>query len=80
MSTEDFLNTKKWQSKYKKFGYSPKLIFGIAKTKKQLLFSLSFFLTVMASEILFNHPPPPLVNSIIGIFFVTSLFLKLLII
>tara|TARA_X000001036_G_scaffold309669_1_gene288358 strand:- start:170 stop:817 length:648 start_codon:yes stop_codon:yes gene_type:complete len=56
MSTEDFLNTKKWQLKYKKFGYNPKLIFGIAKTKKQLLFSLSFFLTVMASEILFNQP------------------------
>ncbi len=47
---------KLWQARYKPFDYNPKLIFANSKTKKDVLFSLSFFLVIMTIEILFNQP------------------------
>ncbi len=48
--------TRFWQVKYKQNDYNPKLIFKDSKSKKDILFSLSFFLVMMAIEILFNQP------------------------
>ena len=47
---------KLWQLKYKSIDYNPKSVFSNAKSKKDVLFSLSFFLVIMAVEILFNQP------------------------
>jgi len=52
----DIIEAQKWQLNYKHYDYNPKLIFKNAKTKNNALFSLSFFLMIMASEILFNQP------------------------
>ena len=52
----DIIEAQKWQLNYKQYDYNPKLIFKNAKTKNNALFSLSFFLMIMASEILFNQP------------------------
>ncbi len=47
---------QKWQLKYKHHDYKPRYIFKNSSTKNNALFSLSFFLMIMASEILFNQP------------------------
>ena len=47
---------QKWQLKYKHHDYNPHYIFKNSSTKNNALFSLSFFLMIMASEILFNQP------------------------
>ena len=47
---------KFWQAKYQRKDYNPKLIFNDSKSKKDILFSLSFFLVMMTIEILFNQP------------------------
>ena len=47
---------KYWQEKYRQKDYNPKLIFKDSKSKKDILFSLSFFLVIMTIEILFNQP------------------------
>ena len=47
---------KFWQAKYQQKDYNPKLIFKDSKSKKDVLFSLSFFLVMMTIEILFNQP------------------------
>ncbi|MBS91565.1 MAG: hypothetical protein CMM95_00735 [Rickettsiales bacterium] len=52
----DVIEAQKWQLKYKNQDYNPKLIFKNSRTKTNALFSLSFFLMIMASEILFNQP------------------------
>ena len=51
-----FEEAKLWQLKYSQKDYNPKLIFNDSKSKKDILFSLSFFLVMMAIEILFNQP------------------------
>ena len=54
-----FKETKKaieWKKKYGSTNFKPKLIFSSQNTKENLIFSLSFFVMVMASEILFNQP------------------------
>ena len=45
-----------WKKKYGSTNFKPKLIFSSQNTKENLIFSLSFFVMVMASEILFNQP------------------------
>ena len=45
-----------WKKKYGHTNFKPKLIFSSQNTKENLIFSLSFFVMVMASEILFNQP------------------------
>lgn len=45
-----------WRKKFNPDSFDPKLIFNKSKTKNEVLFSLSFFLTVMSIEILFNQP------------------------
>ncbi len=45
-----------WQAKYKPLDYNPKLIFDDVKSKKDIIFSMSFFLVIMTVEILFNQP------------------------
>ena len=47
---------KFWQNKYRQKNYNPKSIFNDSKSKKDILFSLSFFLVMMTIEILFNQP------------------------
>ena len=47
---------KLWQNKYSQKDYNPKLIFNDSKSKRDILFSLSFFLVMMTIEILFNQP------------------------
>ena len=64
MSINDFKKTKQWHRDFKTLGYNPKLIFKQAKTKFEILFSLSFFLVIMASEILLNQPFKKKINMI----------------
>ena len=64
MSINDFKKTKQWHKEFKTLGYNPKLIFNKAKTKFEILFSLSFFLVIMASEILLNQPIKKKINII----------------
>ena len=45
-----------WKKKYGHTNFKPKLIFSSQNTKENLIFSLSFFVMIMASEILFNQP------------------------
>ena len=45
-----------WKKKYGHTSFKPKLIFSSQNTKENLIFSLSFFVMIMASEILFNQP------------------------
>ena len=45
-----------WKKKYNYTNFKPKLIFSKQNTKENLLFSLSFYIMIMASEILFNQP------------------------
>ena len=45
-----------WKKKYGNNNFNPKFIFSKQDTKENLLFSLGFFVMVMASEILFNQP------------------------
>ena len=45
-----------WKKKYGNNNFKPKFIFSNQDTKENLLFSLGFFVMVMASEILFNQP------------------------
>ncbi len=52
----NYADTRKWHKKYKKLNYNPKLIFNDFESKFDLLFSFSFFLMIMASEILLNQP------------------------
>ena len=50
---------KKQAVEWKKNNYTnfkPKLIFSKQNTKENLLFSLGFYVMIMASEILFNQP------------------------
>ena len=44
------------EKKYGDNNFKPKIIFSKQDTKDSLLFSLGFFIMVMASEILFNQP------------------------
>ena len=60
----DFKKTKLWHKEFKNLGYDSKLIFKKAKTKFEILSSLSFFLTIMASEILLNQPIKKKINII----------------
>ena len=64
MSVNDFKKTKLWHKEFKNLGYDSKLIFKKAKTKFEILSSLSFFLTIMASEILLNQPIKKKINII----------------
>ena len=64
MSINDFKKTKLWHKEFKNLGYDPKLIFKKAKTNFEILSSLSFFLTIMASEILLNQPIKRKINII----------------
>jgi len=50
------LDAKNWQKKFKLINYCPREIFSKSKSKSDSLFSLSFFLMIMATEILFNQP------------------------
>tara|TARA_Y100000589_G_C26897431_1_gene524795 strand:+ start:61 stop:687 length:627 start_codon:yes stop_codon:yes gene_type:complete len=50
------LDAKNWRKKYKLINYCPKEIFRDSKSKSDSLFSLSFFIMIMATEILFNQP------------------------
>ena len=45
-----------WKKKYGDTNFKPKLIFSKQNTKDSLLFSLGFYVMIMASEILFNQP------------------------
>ena len=45
-----------WKKKYGATNFKPKLIFSKQNTKDSLLFSLGFYVMIMASEILFNQP------------------------
>ncbi len=45
-----------WKKKYGDTNFKPKLIFSKQNTKENLLFSLGFYVMIMASEILFNQP------------------------
>ena len=56
MNKVDKQIAQNWHLKYKPSDFNPKLIFNNSNSKKEILFSLSFFLTVMAIEILFNQP------------------------
>ena len=56
MEKKKTIDAKKWHSKYKSNNYNPKLIFTDSNSKVTALFSLSFFIMIMASEILFNQP------------------------
>ena len=56
MLIDDFKKTKLWHKELKTVEYNPKSIFRKAKTKFEILSSLSFFLMIMASEILINQP------------------------
>mgnify|MGYP000073374271 CR=1 FL=1 len=69
MSINDFKKTKLWHKEFKALGYDSKLIFKKAKTKFEILSSLSFFLTIMASEILLNQPIQKKINIIHNNFF-----------
>ena len=51
-----FINSDKWRTRYKSSNYNPELIFRDSESKENVLFSLSFYLMIMASEILFNQP------------------------
>ncbi len=64
MSVNDFKKTKLWHKEFKNLSYDSKLIFKKAKTKFEILSSLSFFLTIMASEILLNQPIKKKINII----------------
>ena len=64
MSINDFKKTKLLYKEFKNLGYDSKLIFKKAKTKFEILSSLSFFLTIMASEILLNQPIQKKINII----------------
>ena len=64
MSINDFKKTKQWHKEFKALEYNPRLIFKQAKTKFDILFSLSFFLVIMASEILLNQPIKKKINMI----------------
>ena len=56
MINKHLAKAKFWQTKYSQKDYNPKLIFNDSKSKKDILFSLSFFLVMMTIEILFNQP------------------------
>ena len=64
MSINDFKKTKLWHKEFKALDYDSKLIFKKAKTKFEILSTLSFFLTIMASEILLNQPIQKKINII----------------
>jgi len=64
MTINDLKKTKLWHKEFKSLGYDSKLIFKKAKTKFEILSSLSFFLTIMASEILLNQPIQKKINII----------------
>ena len=64
MSVNDFKKTKLWHKEFKNLGYDSRLIFKKAKTKFEILSSLSFFLTIMASEILLNQTIQKKINII----------------
>lgn len=49
-------NVKIWHKKFNSKSFNPNLIFKNSNTRKEILFSLSFFLTIMSIEILFNQP------------------------
>ena len=56
MSKTDLIDPKVWQLKFKNNNFEPKFIFKNADSRNEILFSLSFFLMIMALEILFNQP------------------------
>ena len=56
MSKKQIDEVKEWQNKFKTFDYNPKKIFVGNISKQNALLSLSFFLMIMASEILLNQP------------------------
>lgn len=61
--------TKFWQNKYKLIDYDPKSIFVEIKSKKNVLFAISFFLMIMSVEILFNQPFKKRINLFHNNFF-----------
>ncbi len=56
MSINEFKKTITWHKKFKTLGYAPDKIFKNSKSLFSILFSLSFFLMIMSSEILLNQP------------------------
>ena len=54
---ETLLNkTAIWQKRYQQIDFNPQHIFSLTKSKKDILFALSFFLSIMSIETLFNQP------------------------
>ncbi len=49
-------DVKVWHKKFNSQNFYPNFIFKNSKTKKEVLFSLSFFLAIMSIETLFNQP------------------------
>ena len=56
MPKEKKTSSRMEKKKYNYTNFKPKLIFSKQNTKENLLFSLSFYIMIMASEILFNQP------------------------
>ena len=56
MTSSRMNDVKIWHKEFNPDSFNPELIFNKSKTRKEVLFSLSFFLTIMSIEILFNQP------------------------
>ena len=56
MPINEFKKTIIWHKRFKSLGYEPDKIFENSKSLFSILFSLSFFLMIMSSEILLNQP------------------------
>ena len=56
MTSTRINDVKIWHKEFNPDSFHPELIFNKSKTRKEVLFSLSFFLTIMSIEILFNQP------------------------
>ena len=73
---EELLNKAKlWQVEYKRHDYKPKYIFKNSESKIETLFSLSFFLSIMSIETLFNQPFKKKIKIVHNKFYKT-IFLK----
>ena len=56
MPINEFKKTITWHKRFKSLGYEPDQIFENSNSLFSILFSLSFFLMIMSSEILLNQP------------------------
>ena len=56
MPFNEFKKTITWHKRFKSLGYEPDQIFENSNSLFSILFSLSFFLMIMSSEILLNQP------------------------